>query len=203
MPNISLTEFIDFMVATGTSRLTKVRQAKCRDDYDPRTDYWKPLRDGIVAFHDPANAKSKNQYFSELVAGTHPNKIKAYTDVSDNYKRFLGRKTITKLPIARSTWTHGDLTVRINPEIFLNIDGSRNLIKLYFKQDPLSKAKTDAILTLMSAALPATARVDEYAIYDGRNNRLIRAAAPAPGLMVLIRAEAAAYSLIWDATVCP
>lgn len=203
MPNISLTEFIDFMVATGTSRLTKVRQAKCREPYDPRTDYWKPLRDGIVAFHNPANTKGKAQYFNELVAAAHPSKVNAYAEVSDNYKKFLGRKTITKLTVERSTWTHGNLTVRINPEIFLNIDGSRKLIKLYFKQDPLSKAKTDAILTLMSHALPATARVDEYAVYDGRHNRLIRAAAPAAALMVLIRAEAAAYESIWDATGCP
>lgn len=32
---ISLTEFIDFIGATGTTRLTKVRKAKCRGIYSP------------------------------------------------------------------------------------------------------------------------------------------------------------------------
>lgn len=203
MPAISLTEFIDFVVSTGTPRLTKVKQAKCKDEYDPRTDYWKPLRDSIVAFHDPTNVVGKNAYFQNFLDGVHSTKFNAYTTVVDNYKRFLGRKVIAKLPIQRTTWEHNDLIVRINPEIFLNIDGSRHLIKLYFKLDPLSKAKTDTILSLMNHALPATAGVDNFAVYDGRNNRLIRGAAPNPALMVLARAEADAYISIWNATVCP
>lgn len=203
MPNISLTEFIDFVVSSGTSRLTKVKQAKCKEEYDPRTDYWKPLRDSIVAFHDPNNLTGKGPYFKDFLDGVHSSKTDAYTTVVENYKRFLGRKVISKLPIQRTTWTHNDLTVRINPEIFLNIDGSRHLIKLYFKLDPLSKAKTDTILALMNHALPATANVDHFAVYDGRNNRLIRGAAPNPALMVLARAEAEAYLSIWNATNCP
>lgn len=203
MPNISLTEFIDFVVASGTSRLTKVRQVKCRPDYTPQSDYWKPLREAIVAFHKPSNVLNKDPYFGEFLKGVHSTKEKAYTIAVTNYKKFLGRKTIAGLPVQGSKWTHGDLTVRVNPEIFLNIDGSRELIKLYFKQDPLSKAKTDAILELMRSALPTTSKVDQFAVYDARNNRVIRVGAPNPGLIILARAEADAYVSIWNATPCP
>src|SRR5258708_40102907 len=185
MPNIPLTEFIDFVVSTGTPRLTKVRQAKCKGDYDPRFDYWKQLREAIVAFHDPNNLIDKNQYFRTFLAGLdNDGKRTTYTPVANNYKRFLGRKNITGLPPRRSNWTHGELTVRVNPEIFLNIDGSRELIKLYFKQEQLSKQKADVVLALLSSALPATANVNQFSVYDSKNNRLIRSAQPNANLMV-------------------
>lgn len=202
MITISLTEFIDFTVAIGTSRLTKVKQAKCREAYDPRTDYWKPLREAIVAFHNPANKLGKDAYFKEFLEDVHASKETAYTTVVDNYKKFLGRKVVAKLQNQKTNWTHGKLTVRINPELFLNINGSRELIKLYFKQDKLSKAKTDMILALMNHALPATANADNYAVYDGRNNKIIKAAAPSIGLLVLAQAEAAAFELIWNSIKC-
>jgi hypothetical protein len=43
MPSISLTDFVDFVVATGTSKLTKVRQIKRRPQYHPAFDHWKSL----------------------------------------------------------------------------------------------------------------------------------------------------------------
>lgn len=204
MPDISLTDFIDFVASTGTPRLTKVRNAKCRDPYDPRFDYWKQLREALVAYHEPNNILGKEPFFRNFLNGLNPdsNKMQPYSDVIDNYKRFLGRKAITKLPIQRTTWTHNGLTVRVNPEVFLNINGSRELFKLYFKQDALSKQKADTILTLMSVALPASANVGQFAVYDARNNRTIRSPDPNPDLMILVRAEADAFVSIWNEIGC-
>ncbi len=203
MPTISLTEFIDFVVASGTSRITKVKNIKCRAPYQPAIDYWKSLRESIDAFHDPANTLGKDAYFRNFLAGTNPTKLDAYTAVVDNYKKFLGRKVITKLPIRKNSWTRNDLTVRVNPEVFLNINGSRTLIKLYFKQEKLSKIKTDAILTLLQHAIPVPAGVDEFAVYDSRNNRLLSHAAPNPALMVLVESDADAFMTIWNGIACP
>src|SRR4051812_9795031 len=49
MVTVSLTTFIDFVSATGTARLTKVRQARKQyeQEWEPTRDFYKPLRDRI------------------------------------------------------------------------------------------------------------------------------------------------------------
>lgn len=49
MPEIGLTDFVDFALKAGPTQLTKVRELKMRPDYDPARDYWKRLRDWIIA----------------------------------------------------------------------------------------------------------------------------------------------------------
>ena len=204
MPDISLTDFIKFVSATGSSRITKVRDAKCRGVYDPRSDYWKQMREAIVAFHAPTNTTDKVPYFRTFMDGiTNASKLQSFKLVSDNYKRFLGKKSITGLPVQKTRWTHNGLTVRVNPESLLNINGSRELYKLYFAEAALSKQKSNAILALMSVALPNISNVDQFAVYDGRNNRIIRSATPDPNLMMLVRGEADAFVSIWNEIECP
>lgn len=45
-----MTTFVDFVTASGTSRLSKLKQAKKQygREYDPRHDYYKPLRERII-----------------------------------------------------------------------------------------------------------------------------------------------------------
>ena len=47
---ISLTDFVDFVSKSGTSKLTKVKQIKGRRSYHPAFDFWKLMRDEI--FHN-------------------------------------------------------------------------------------------------------------------------------------------------------
>ena len=121
MPSIFLTDFVDFVVATGTSKLTKVRQIKRRPQYHPAFDHWKILRDGIVDFHATGNAD--RAFFDRLLAGmTDVAKRTTYQPLVTNYKRFLGRKTIVSQPSDQYiTWTYKDLEVRINPELRLKL----------------------------------------------------------------------------------
>ncbi len=51
MPEISLTDFVDFVIKAGPPKLTKVREIKTRVEYSPKLDFWKILRDGIRDFH--------------------------------------------------------------------------------------------------------------------------------------------------------
>jgi len=53
MPEISLTKFVDFVIKSGTPKMTQVRAIKKRrvDGYDPSHDYYRKLRDGIVELH--------------------------------------------------------------------------------------------------------------------------------------------------------
>src|ERR1700755_1981682 len=49
MPTVSLTTFVDFVAASGTTRITRVRNAKTfyAQGYAPERDFYKPLRDRI------------------------------------------------------------------------------------------------------------------------------------------------------------
>jgi len=41
MPEISLTDFVDFTSASGTSKLSKLKQFKSRPEYEPAFDFYK------------------------------------------------------------------------------------------------------------------------------------------------------------------
>ncbi len=51
MKAVSLTTFVDFINKAGPPKMTVVRNWLDDDEYDPRKDYWKRLRDGIVNVH--------------------------------------------------------------------------------------------------------------------------------------------------------
>ena len=51
MPEISLTDFVEFVNKIGPPRLTKVKEIKTRPAYSPAVDFWKPLREAIRDFH--------------------------------------------------------------------------------------------------------------------------------------------------------
>lgn len=129
MPEISLTDFVDFVVKAGTPKLTKVRQLKERGDYDPAGDFWKPLREAVVDFHR-AGGQDKHRLDSVLVGLTDPKKRNRYPDAISGYKKFLGRKTFEWFNPPKTLWSAGGLDVRINPELGLIISGERHVILL-------------------------------------------------------------------------
>lgn len=143
MPEISLTDFVDFVAKSGSPKLTLVRQLKSRGDYDPVEDFWRKLRMGIVEFHEKSKEKS---WLDGITAGlTDIKKIKNYPNVIAQYKSFLGRKAITWFKPPFIHWKHGGLDVRVNPELGLVINGKRHIVKLYFKNAPLTKNKADGV----------------------------------------------------------
>ena len=48
---ISLTEFVDVIIKAGTEKLTKVRNIKNKPEYDPRFDFYRPLRNYLIEYH--------------------------------------------------------------------------------------------------------------------------------------------------------
>ena len=89
---ITLTTFIDFVFASGTARITRVRRAKEQygEPYDPMKDFWRALRVGIVDMHERnANPATLDALLRDL---REPKKRHLYPDCIDGYKRRLGRK---------------------------------------------------------------------------------------------------------------
>jgi hypothetical protein len=185
---ISLTDFLDFVVASGIPKQTKVRQIKSRGVYHPNFDFYKQFRDAIVAYH--TEGKNDKKYFDAFLSTViDAKKTERYRRLVANYKKMLGKKKCVIQPNERTVWTYKNLEVSINPELCLDIDGEKHLIKLYFKAEKLSRIKIKVILYLMKNALPHIAGIDQYAIFDIFNNKIIKDASP-DDLRPLLEAEA-------------
>jgi len=200
MPEISLTDFVDFASRSGTRQLTKVRELKARGAYNPAHDFWKRLRDGIVAYHSRGGPITQ---LDAIVTGlTDPKKRRRYLDAVANYKRWLGRKQITWFQPPRAVWSQGGLDVKVNPELGLDINGQRHAIKLYFKSDRLGKYKVDVVSTLMVDALQTWMRANpdtELSVLDIGNRKLFPSSRVNTGALVpLLIGQASMFVTIWN-----
>lgn len=197
MPSISLTDFVDFVIATGTSKLTKVRQIKRRPKYHPSFDHWKILRDGIVEFHGAGNGD--RAFFDSLLAGmTDGAKRITYQPLVTNYKRYLGRKSITPEPSTQHiTWKYKDLEVRVNPELRLTVNEKPLVIKLYFKAAKPTANRIGIIQLLMKHALPASGEPVIYCLLDVNHNKPYSNADPSDDILPLLYGEAESFLTMW------
>ncbi len=197
--DVSLTDFIDFAIRAGTPKLSKVREIRRRGPYSPATDYWKPLREKLRELHEtgPLDLSSLAAF-----AKTHPDrkKIGRYSAAVSGYRRFIGRKSFRWFSPPFTTWTTDRLAVRINPELGLQADKRRWVIKLYFKDEQLSKRKIDLLTYLMRQQLSSAVDANtSFAVLDVSNGKLYPAAPPATDLMPLLLGEARSFVAIWDA----
>jgi len=150
LPTVSLTTFMDFVAATGTARLTRVRQAKkyYEQGYSPQRDFYKPLRDRIEAqFAAGWDAKAFRKSLEDV---TDPKKIDAYEECRAGLAKWAGRRKIEAGEAMRVSWTSGELEVNLNPELNATINGEPHLIKMYLKGEVLSKQKVNAVLHLLA-----------------------------------------------------
>ncbi len=86
MTKISLTDFVDFVIKSGTPKLTKVKQIKGRGEYSPASDFWKNLREAIVDYHkaDSSNKKLLDNATKQKDA----KRAKHYPSRIAGYKKF-------------------------------------------------------------------------------------------------------------------
>ncbi len=195
-PKLSLTDFVDIVHASGTPKATIVRNVKQRPDYQPAFDFYKRLRDGIVKAH--RQGKTRSQFNALPTFSTDPKKLSVYTELRKSYSKWWGKKTFTWLPTPRASYVYGSLEILVNPELLLEFDGKRHLLKLYFKEAKLSKARALLILDLMETTLRSKCSAQtELCILDIRNSKLhVRKAGPAL-TVPLVNAEIAYISALW------
>lgn len=199
LPPISLTTFVDFVIASGTPRLTVVRKAKEQylQKYEPPFDYWKQLREAIVDGHA---AEAPAEALKHLLANLDDKrKIQNYTACANGYAKWLGKKNISWLGAMTQKWTSGDLIVRVNPEIGLLINGQKHIIKLYFKQQQLSKLRVDTVLHLLHSTVVSKENGMIAGVLDVRNGKLISPTVSQAEIHALLVGEALAFSGMWKA----
>lgn len=196
MPTVTLTTFVDFVAATGTARITRVRAAKqyYAQGYAPERDFYKPLRDRIEARF--AAGWSAAEFKKALRDITDTKKIENYEECRAGLTKWVGRKTIVLHPALRGIWRSAGLEVSINPELHADVNGVPHLVKLYLKGEQLSKQKASLILHLLDKRAPAGTVVG---VLDVRRSKLFTPTVSIAGLDALLDAEALAMVALWDA----
>jgi hypothetical protein len=194
---ISLTDFIDFVNKTGSLKLTHVRQIKNRPEYEPYADFYKMIREKIQSVHQLDQGKSELDNL--LNSLTDEKKKKAYPLIIDGYKKFWGRKKPIWFKPPSKIWKIGDLEIKINPELGLKIGDNNYVIKLYFKEDKISRHQIDQILTLMENELRSKVKIEEmkFSILDIRKSKHYIQKDSSVELMPLLHGEARSFIEIW------
>jgi hypothetical protein len=192
MPDISITDFTDFILRTGLPKISKVAEIFRRGDYQPSHDFWKLLREHICEYHEGAHGGR----LTFDLTGAHEKKRARYQEAIEGYERYLKANAPEWFKPHRAEWRFEDLVVRINPEVGFVLGGRSLLVKLYFKHEPLTKHRVQVALSLMSAGQKS--KKHRVAILDVVRSRLYVELAQNPQIEALLKGEAATFLAIWN-----
>lgn len=190
---ISLTDWVDFVLTAGPAQLTKVKTLAARPEYHPRCDFWRPLREGLQNYH-----QGKGRLEDIVTDLRDTKKLRRYPDAILSYRKFLGRKHLAWFKPPSALWTYAGLGVRVNPELGLQFDGKKHVVKLYFKGERPTKHRLNVVFAMMRIALS----LDEQmvpAVLDVGTARLITPRSAGEDLVPLLQAQAVAFVHMWNA----
>lgn len=196
MPRITLTDLIEVVTKSGSPKATKVSQLKNRQAYDPATDFYKALREGLVALHKKGGAKADLAGLTKGLADAK--KAANYPPMVAGYKKWWGNKVLEWFAPPAETYTSSGIDVAISPELGLKINGQAHVVKLYLKADSLTKTKADLIVTLMSHVLgPSQPAGTQFSILDVRNSKLFTYVAAGKNFKPMVDAELSYIANLW------
>lgn len=196
MPSISLTDLVDVVSRSGTPKARKVATIKNRPPYQPQTDFYKPLREGIVAIHQQSGDKTA----LKALLGTLVDQKKSanYPGAVTGYQKWWGKKTLEWFTPVRAIHSHAGVDVAVNPELGLVVDGHRMHIKLYLKADPLTKLRSDLVTALMESTLRSKCQNgDGVALLDVRKAKLFIPGEDVKQTTAMVDAELAYIAQLW------
>ena len=149
------------------------------------------MRSHLFDFHE-----GDVDHLSFSGSGASVKKERLYKLAIIGYKKFLGKQDYEWFKPHAAKWSHGSLTVRVNPEIGLIIGGKRHLIKLYLKQEKLSKPRINIILSMMRSTFAS--KTYEVAVLDVVRGQLYKGSESSVSLSALLEGEAATFMAIWN-----
>jgi hypothetical protein len=123
-----------------------------------------------------------------------PKKQERYAECVDGLGQWARKRKFGPSRRKAGTWESGELAVAVNPELVLDIDGTKTAIKLYMRSTKLTKPRVDTLLYLLKEALPSTV---EPAILDVARGKLIQETVSVAGLDIVSEADAAQFMAMW------
>ncbi len=196
MPRITLTDLIEVVTKSGSPKATKVSQLKNRAAYDPATDFYKALREGLITLHKAGGTKAD---LANLMKGlVDPKKASNYPPMVAGYKKWWGSKTLEWITPPTETYTSAGIDVAINPELGLKINGQVHVVKLYLKTESLTKTKADLIVSLMSHVLAASQPPGtQFSVLDVRNSKIFTYSSAGKNFKPMVDAELSYIASLW------
>jgi len=190
---VSLTEFIDFVTTSGSPKLTAARTAKKNHNtkYDPKTDFYKPFRECVASMHI---RQQPDVDLNALLADLQDTKKASnYPELVKGFCKFVKGRTLQWSAPPRAEWTSGDLTVTINPELAIILDGQPHVIKMYLKTAKLTKFNVTIVNHLMELVLRPAIDPAILGVLCVRKAKFHELQPATPGLTALLQGEAATF----------
>lgn len=188
-----MTSFIDFVLKSGSPKMTCAKRIKnqSEEDYNVAGDYYKRFREAVQEIHQ--TGVSKNDLLKTI--GSLPdNKIENYNKMVEGYKKFIGKKVCNWFKPPRKSWNIGNIIVPVNPELGLEWNNQKYIIKMYLKSEKPSKDRLASILALMKNTISENDYM--YSVLDVRNSKLYIYEKEMDLLIPLVEAEAKALESI-------
>lgn len=196
MPEIVLSDFVEIAHASGLPKATKIAEVKHRGPYDPRCDFYKRFRDHVGSVHQRDLPKPSLQ---DVLEGLRDRKkIKHYPELVRAYMKWWGSKQLKWARPPRGRFSEAGVDVVVNPDVGFVLDGVPHFLKLYFKDERLSKSRVAIATHLMELSLRN--KVTDNAVFgvlDVRRGRVITANKPTAALSACLHAEIGYIASVW------
>jgi len=192
---ISLTDFVDFIASSGTTRLVCVKDIATRGDYHPAKDFYKQVRDVIL---ENCRAAASADALTAAISTIHnPAKAKRHSAALRGMAGFMRRRrTRDWFEPPSGEWLHGNLRVRVNPEAGFVVDGKPHTLKLYFKDKPIAPREAAVVNYLMRSALDCDKGM-RFGVVDVPRGKMLTHSARSP-LDALLAGEADSFVTIYE-----
>jgi len=199
---VSLGRFAQFALATSAQRRAMVADHRrlLNTVWSPITDPYRFLINAIVAMHrDGSDASALDS------AITRERSVRRRTVIEDAAADYLGWLTAVNpsgsFPVASVTWRCGNACVRVNPELGLEINGTRYVVKLHFVKRSLSRDEAALMTVSMRAALGSSVPADcKMAVLDVRSGVLYIEPRYQDRVLRRLRAAADDLAEVWTTT---
>lgn len=193
---ITFTDFIDLALRVGTQKVTKIKELKSRGEYSPAKDFYKQVRDIIIETH--TNDLPKDYLDNAFERATEKKKTH-FQAIVKGYKKWWGNKNLEWIEPPRATIDTDQLLISINPELYLDIDGEKHIIKLYLKDDKLTKNKILHTCQMMHDYLKNDLDKNTYiSIIDVRRGVLHTPSTDNSIISTVLRGELQLITTIWN-----
>lgn len=196
MPRIGMSDFCDVVTKTGPSKIAAIARIKNKPKYTPAFDFYKRVREAIVAFHKQDDQDALGQ---ALISTADATRLKHYSEVIAAYKKWMSNKNIQWFEPPVSKHQKNGFDIAVNPELGLVIDGKSIVIKLYFRGEDLPKLKLKMMNDVMAIALASEMKSGKSCgVLDVRNTKLTLSGNINPSVETMISAELAYIASVWD-----
>lgn len=195
---ISMTEFVNFINASGMAKMTIVSNAKLKHEEEDSNpfDYWRDFKDEVKK---QLKRQGNKDDLKELVEKVREDVRENYNVMINGFLKFWKPTRMTWIrPVSRVA-SIGGVKLIVNPEIGIQWQNKEYMIKLFLKaNENLDKRHADIILAMMEKELRDRVGENvEFAILDVRRGKLFTYINADARLLILLKSEARELADMW------